>query len=154
MQVSVLLLITEFISPRNERHCRDERQVEASQLQSRCLLLWACGTVWYESEEESEKARQEVKHPDSVHNFESWHKIAHGGWEDETVMHEDSIEPPTRPSGHYYYLPTHFKLPILFTRPSQPTCAHPLPCSYTTLTTFAITKYPTHFESYNLFTCK
>lgn len=26
--------------------------------------------------------------------------------------------------------------------------------SYTTLTTFAITKYPTHFESYNLFTCK
>jgi hypothetical protein len=60
----------------------------------------------FESEEESEKARQEVKHPDSVHNFESWHKIAHGGWEDETVMHEDSIEPQTRPSGHYTtYLP-------------------------------------------------
>jgi hypothetical protein len=113
MQVSVLLLITEFISPRNERHCRDEPQVEASQLQSHCLLLWASGTVWYESEEESEKARQEVKHPDSVHkivhNFESWHKIAHGGWEDETEMHEDSIEPPTRPSGHDYYLPTHFQ---------------------------------------------
>jgi hypothetical protein len=34
--------------------------------------VYCCGLVGlFESEEESEKARQEVKHPDSVHNFES-----------------------------------------------------------------------------------
>jgi hypothetical protein len=152
MQVSVLLLITEFISPRNERRCRDEPQVEASQLQSHCLLLWACGTVWYESEEESEKVRQEVKHPHSVDNFESWHKIAHGGWEDETVMHEDSIEPQPDPVDTIYLPISNYQ--YYLQGPLNPLVLTYYHDSYTTLTTFAITKYPTNFESYNLFTCK